>query len=133
MTKDLIGVDESLKGGQKKLSEEDSKQFALLPKRLVTYALWERKFVQVDSRHVKRMRESDNRRNPFDQLEIEPRYRKLIQSIVSEHFQLKEVEERNPHGGAISQDIIGNKGKGVIILPHGVPGVGKTATTEAVA
>lgn len=46
---------------------------------------------------------------------------------------MKEVEERNPHGGAISQDIIGTKGKGVVILLHGALGVGKTATASAVA
>lgn len=32
-----------------------------------------------------------------------------------------------------TQDLIRGKGKGVVILLHGVPGVGKTATAEAVA
>lgn len=52
---DFVRIDEFLKGGRKKLSEEESKHLALLPKRLVAYALWERKFVQVDLRHVKQM------------------------------------------------------------------------------
>jgi SpoVK/Ycf46/Vps4 family AAA+-type ATPase len=33
----------------------------------------------------------------------------------------------------ISQDIIHNKGRGLVVLLHGVPGVGKTSTAEAVA
>lgn len=32
-----------------------------------------------------------------------------------------------------TQDIIEGKGKGLVILLHGLPGVGKTATAEAVA
>jgi len=32
-----------------------------------------------------------------------------------------------------SQDLIRGKGRGLVILLHGVPGVGKTATAEAVA
>jgi SpoVK/Ycf46/Vps4 family AAA+-type ATPase len=34
---------------------------------------------------------------------------------------------------SLNQDLIRGKGKGLIILLHGVPGVGKTATAEAVA
>lgn len=33
----------------------------------------------------------------------------------------------------ISEDLVRGKGKGVIILLHGVPGVGKTSTAECVA
>lgn len=57
----------------------------------------------------------------------------MIQSIVSEHFELKRVDELEQRGGAISQDIIGYKGKGIVILLQRPPGVDKTATAEAVA
>lgn len=122
-----------LEGGWEKFPEDDDDLLALLPNRLIVYAFWERKFAHVDSRLVKKI-ESDDSKNPFDQLEIEPQHRKMIQSVVSEHFLMKKVEERHRDASAlISQDVIGNKGKGVVILLHGVPGVGKTATAEAIA
>lgn len=128
---DFLDKDEFLRAGQGKLSESTEEHLALLPDRMVVYALWERKFVQVDARLVRLTQSSE--KNPFDSLEIENTHRQMIQSIVHEHFQLKRIEDIERHGGLISQDIIGNKGKGTVILLHGVPGVGKTATAEAVA
>ncbi|KDN61098.1 hypothetical protein CSUB01_07051 [Colletotrichum sublineola] len=47
-------------------------------------------------------------------------------SLMATHFRKKKSERRQ-------FDIIQDKGKGLIILLHGVPGVGKTSTAETVA
>ncbi|KAF3762779.1 hypothetical protein M406DRAFT_45563, partial [Cryphonectria parasitica EP155] len=103
---------------------------ALLPRRIIGYALWKRKFVLLDV-HYLRLAPANDEDNPFDKLQIEAIHKTMIQSITSSHFVRKELEKKGIDLG--TQDIIKNKGKGVVILLHGVPGVGKTATAEAVA
>ncbi|KAF7527700.1 hypothetical protein G7054_g10370 [Neopestalotiopsis clavispora] len=109
------------------VSDDD---LVLLPKRMFGYALWERKFVIVNVRNVEQKLD-DKKENPFDKLEIEDGHKKMIQAIISSYFANKRLEDeiRAP----LTQDLIRGKGKGVVILLHGLPGVGKTATAEAVA
>lgn len=119
-----------------KIDEEERRptpsgeDLALLPRRIVGYALWERKFVQLDVRFLHHVAVED-KHNPFEKLQIEPIHKTLIQSIVTSHFTRNDLENKGTALG--TQDIIRGKGKGVVILLHGVPGVGKTATAEAVA
>lgn len=109
------------------LSEDD---LVLLPKRMFGYALWERKFVLVNVRNVDR-KLNDDEENPFNKLQIDTGHKKMIQALISSYLANKKLGDgiRAP----MTQDVIRGKGKGVVILLHGVPGVGKTATAEAVA
>ncbi|KAI3397116.1 hypothetical protein diail_11177 [Diaporthe ilicicola] len=113
----------------KHLTEED---FALLPPRLFAYALRERKFVNANIRYMK-VRPAGS--NSFDKLRISEQHKSLIQSVVFEHFQKKEAQKQGiAQDLEISdQDFIRGKGRGLVILLHGAPGVGKTATAEAVS
>lgn len=68
-------------------------------------------------------------------LRISDQHKSLVQSVVFKHFQKKEAQEQ---GIALDleisdQDFIRGKGRGLVILLHGAPGVGKTATAEAVS
>lgn len=110
--------------------DPEGDDLALLPRRVIGYALWERKFVQIDVQILDHMAVTA-RENAFDKLEISQLNKKLIQSIVSSHFRSRDSEKRGKGSG--TQDIIRGKGKGLVLLLHGVPGVGKTATAEAVA
>ncbi|KAI3391357.1 hypothetical protein diail_7491, partial [Diaporthe ilicicola] len=110
--------------------EPKGEDLALLPRRIIGYALWERKFVQLDVQFLDHMAVTA-RDNAFDKLEIDKLHKRLIQSIVSSHFKSRDIEKRGKVVG--TQDIIRGKGKGLVLLLHGVPGVGKTATAEAVA
>lgn len=118
----------------KKAREDDRRptpegdDLALLPRRIVGYALWERKFVQIDVLFLQPAKFVDGD-NPFDKLQIPVIQRTLIQSVVTSHFVRNDLENSGIALG--TQDIIRGKGKGVVILLHGVPGVGKTATAEA--
>lgn len=107
------------------------RDFALLPKRIFAYAVWERKFVNIDSRYLKPANEKGKEDETFKKLEIDPRNKRMIESLVHAHFLKKKESEDGIELG--SQDLIRGKGRGVVILLHGVPGVGKTATAEAVA
>ncbi|KAI1115395.1 hypothetical protein F5Y14DRAFT_440682 [Nemania sp. NC0429] len=99
------------------LREED---LVLLPKRMFAYALRERP-----------------RRQPgvFENLKILKDYKDIVRGLVASHFQRKALERRyaDVSTEGPSQDLIQNKGRGLVVLLHGVPGVGKTATAEAVA
>ena len=101
----------------------------LLPSRVFGYVLRDRKFVQLDVHGLRPVKESSD---GFDCLKINSRYKDLIKALVEDHF-MKKTSDRQDGVTRTSLDWIKGKGKGLFILLHGVPGVGKTATAEAVA
>ncbi|KAK7731832.1 hypothetical protein SLS63_005127 [Diaporthe eres] len=111
------------------LSSED---LALLPSRIFVYSLRNRKFLNADIRCLEPIK---RQKSSFDKLKIPLDHKTMIQSVVWEHFEKKAAQEK----GRIrkleisDQDFIRGKGRGLIILLHGAPGVGKTATAEAVS
>ncbi|KAL1857624.1 hypothetical protein Daus18300_010264 [Diaporthe australafricana] len=71
----------------------------------------------------------------FGQLVLPQGHKKMVLSLISQHFRNKGSQESNDK----QLDIVRGKGKlplahwGLIILLHGAPGVGKTTTAEGVA
>ncbi|KAK8030090.1 ATPase family AAA domain-containing protein 3B [Apiospora rasikravindrae] len=65
----------------------------------------------------------------FDNLVLEEKQKPMIQALVAQHFRDKEHRA----GQTEQMDIVKGKGKGLILLLHGAPGVGKTSTAEGVA
>ncbi|KAH6689766.1 hypothetical protein F5X68DRAFT_74560 [Plectosphaerella plurivora] len=111
------------------LREED---LVLLPKRLFAYALRERRFFAIDLNLLKPIRREAG---VFENLRIQDEYKDVVRGLVMSHFQKKAIERRYADTGTEGpgQDLIQGKGRGLVVLLHGVPGVGKTATAEAVA
>jgi hypothetical protein len=111
------------------LTDED---LCLLPSRLLVYSLRHRKFVHA---HVESLKQPPIMSNPFDELKIPHARKHLVKSIVQDHLDKKSILRELETEGLepMEQDFIRGKGKGLIILLHGAPGVGKTATAEAVA
>jgi hypothetical protein len=101
---------------------------ALLPSRFFAYAVLERRFLQLDTRFFCMISFESNDK-AFDQLALIADYKRLILALVKSHFERIEEEKRRIE----YVDVIPGKGRGVVILLHGVPGVGMTATAEAVA
>lgn len=95
---------------------------ALLPRGILAYVIRQRRFVHVDIVNI----DFDNmpRNVTLDNVQMKEKHRLLLRSAVSAHL--------NPPS-SFSLDIIREKGKGLIVLLHGAPGVGKTATAEAIA
>lgn len=107
------------------LSEDD---LMLLPGRVIAYVLRERKFVQLDTRYLSKIQKQSN---VFDNLKIDEHHKEMVLALVDSHFRKK--MNKDPQEHSLGQDLIQGKGEGLVILLHGVPGVGKTATAEAVA
>ncbi|KAI4950373.1 hypothetical protein J4E91_004255 [Alternaria rosae] len=103
----------------------------LLPRRMFAYAVWDRKFVHIDSRYLKPVKQQGKEGEAFTDLQIENENKRLIESLLKSHFRKKKDELAGAE--VLSQDLIRGKGRGIVILLHGEPGVGKTATAEAVA
>ncbi len=108
------------------LSEDD---LPLLPARVFAYVLQDRKFMQLHAEKLMPVKES---LEAFESLKIDPRHKTIVKTLVKAHF-MQKAAERKDGVEIITQDLILGKGKGLFILLHGVPGVGKTATAEAVA
>lgn len=119
----------NLPKGRQDLSPDD---LTLLPSRVFVYSLRDRKFVNADIRDLKQTRREVA---TFEKLKIPETHKATIQSAVYEHFERKKAQEmgRVQNLEISDQDFIRGKGRGLVMLLHGAPGVGKTATAEAVA
>ena len=61
--------------------------------------------------------------DPWDQLELSPQRKTLLRTLVNTHTNQSQR----------SSDLIKKKGKGLVFLFHGQPGLGKTLTAEALS
>lgn len=103
--------------------------YALLPRRICGYVLRERKFARLDVQSFQL--KADREKITLDDIQINDEHKKIIRSCVSSHF-LRSIQSGNEYQ-VLEPDIIRGKGRGLVILLHGAPGVGKTATAEALA
>ncbi|OIW30130.1 AAA family ATPase [Coniochaeta ligniaria NRRL 30616] len=67
----------------------------------------------------------------FEQLVLPSQQKELVQALVSEHTQ--RVTSGGGNSASHFDDIVKGKGRGLILVLHGPPGVGKTLTAECVA
>ncbi|KAK0712617.1 hypothetical protein B0T26DRAFT_651864, partial [Lasiosphaeria miniovina] len=108
--------------------DDDAK--VLLTGRVFAYVFQERKFAQLA---VAKLRLAPKTALALDSLRIFQNVKDTLQGAIHGHFLQKETAENNPDQDWSSMDMIQGKGTGLFILLHGVPGVGKTATAEAIA
>ncbi len=83
----------------------------------------------LDIQSLKSLPTSDD---VFNDLKIDPSHRMMVVSLVKSHLEKQAAQKLRP-SISMNQDLIRGKGSGLVILLHGVPGVGKTATAEAIA
>ncbi|KAF5661965.1 ATPase family AAA domain-containing protein [Fusarium circinatum] len=98
----------------------------LLPGVVPGFALRNKTWVLLDLKLLKEPENIDD----WDQLVLPKGHRKMVQAMVEtyakgSHTGPAATNSRHTHAG---MDIVRGKGKGCIILLHGVPGVGKTST-----
>ncbi|KAL5332560.1 hypothetical protein BJX70DRAFT_126803 [Aspergillus crustosus] len=65
----------------------------------------------------------------FSRLVLNEKHKHMIVSLIAQHFR----DKKSTSGQREQVDIVRGKGKGLILLLHGAPGVGKTSTAEGVA
>lgn len=68
----------------------------------------------------------------FNDLKLPKGHKAMVKSLVHNHF-INKGAEVGDEDDAHENDVVRGKGKGLILLLHGAPGVGKTSTAECVA
>ncbi|QYT04743.1 AAA domain-containing protein [Trichoderma simmonsii] len=131
-TQDYIAT-ETLKWDQwakKGSGPTDEEDLFLLPDRIFAFVLktrtWACLHLGKNAFGEEQLTEIIPQKHPWDNLELPLGHKEIVQSLIESHFS-------NNVGKQMHFDLVKGKGKGVIILLHGVPGVGKTSTAECAA
>ncbi|KAF9885226.1 hypothetical protein FE257_000586 [Aspergillus nanangensis] len=110
----------------------------LLPPRVYGYSLLDRRWVALNVSLLQDMstKEKERKQSTLDDLVLPEEHKMALQALITNQIRL-------PHGSSspyddtaqdqFSMDVVPAKGKGLIILLHGAPGVGKTSTAECIA
>ncbi|KAK7600519.1 hypothetical protein V3481_002052 [Fusarium oxysporum f. sp. vasinfectum] len=93
--------------------------------RVFGFIMRSRKWTKLDLTCLGPMKDQ----NTFDLLILPPGHREMVESLVTQHF----LDKASAYDETDEVDIVRGKGKGLILLLHGAPGVGKTTTAECVA
>ncbi|KAI9810741.1 MAG: hypothetical protein M1827_006079 [Pycnora praestabilis] len=131
---DTRRMDEFINGDEAKLqpwskgSEPSEEDLLLLPDRVFGFVLRSRKWACLklgrDARGVEFLRPVEEKKDGWNGLELPEGHKEIVQSLINSHFAMDK-------SATINFDSV--RGKGLIILLHGAPGVGKTSTAECVA
>ena len=109
----------------------------LLPYRIYGYAMLNRKWFPLNINKIDDLTPDHVRMTAagYEDLVLPEGHKNLLQAIVKNQVrdskQTCSGREENPD--EFQMDVVKGKGKGLIILLHGAPGVGKTSTAECVA
>lgn len=74
--------------------------------------------------------------DPFDDIVLPEKHRDIVRALVKTHARARGTIGSTATANSLVKrefDIVKGKGRGLIILLHGAPGVGKTSTAECVA
>ncbi|KAF4973363.1 hypothetical protein FSARC_341 [Fusarium sarcochroum] len=104
----------------------------LLPPRLFGFVLRSRRWAVFDIDLVNEREASDNE-EPWKHLVIDESIKSTVLALVDNHQTPQGSHRERIDSGLASVDLIQAKGRGLIMLLHGEPGVGKTSTAECVA
>ena len=123
--RESLGKDEY--GDSNKLIQEER---ALLPSRLFGFILRSRKWASL---HVDTLTPVKEEKDGFKKLRLPRGHDRMLLGLVETHFRRREnvIYEREEEDDGF--DVTRSKPRGLIILLHGAPGVGKTSTAECIA
>ncbi|KAL8726334.1 MAG: hypothetical protein Q9166_006782 [cf. Caloplaca sp. 2 TL-2023] len=99
-------------------------EYALLPPRVLGYIPVRRIFAQLAVKDLSPIENKDKDEVWESDLILKEDKKKIIRTLVENHAHM--ADQRIP-------DLVEGKGKGLVILLHGPPGVGKSLTAECVA
>jgi hypothetical protein len=116
---DLPQFDTGLSKLQGRLSPD---QLQFCPPRVLGFAVSQKKFVQLLVEKVKENVSQKEKEKPWNDLKLRKKDKETLRSLVTEHTKADDIE-----------DVIKGKGKGLVVLLHGPPGVGKTLSAESLA
>lgn len=99
--------------GAKENSDFSDEQFLICPPRVLGYAMRQKTWCQLLVSEIKAVKH--DKEDAFKRLVLPGPQKTLIRSLVSKHGVRDEYGENNSQ----LEDIIGGKGKGLVILLHG--------------
>lgn len=111
--------------GYENLRDDD---IVVLPSRVIGYVLRERRWALLD---VQKLRPIPPKADGFRELKLPRGHKDMVQALVRSHSMRREIDAATQDSADF--DVVRGKGRGLIILLHGVPGVGKTSTAECIA
>ncbi|RCI09995.1 hypothetical protein L249_8674 [Ophiocordyceps polyrhachis-furcata BCC 54312] len=115
-------------GGDYEASDDE---YVIMDSRVFGFVLRSRRWAQLslDDLTYENKAQNETDRNAFDRLVLPDGHKEVVKALVTQHFRNKEASDKSKE----QSDLIRGKGKGVIMLLHGAPGVGKTTTAEGIA
>ncbi|KAJ5432370.1 uncharacterized protein N7458_011526 [Penicillium daleae] len=108
--------------------EQERDKFLLCPPRVLGYSTQQKIWGQFKVDAVRRV-EPVKIKTAFDtDLQLHQEYKDMIKALVENHTKTNDSKTDRK-----DMDVIEGKGRGLVILLHGPPGVGKTLTAETIA
>ncbi|KAJ5928277.1 P-loop containing nucleoside triphosphate hydrolase protein [Penicillium verhagenii] len=112
----------------------DDEQYLLFPPRVLGYILKEKQWAQLQVSLIKDIPKNDPNDAWSSRLRLaDDDTKSLLYDLVKSHTSLGSQSEDSKQKRLEVDDIIPGKGKGLVILLYGPPGVGKTSTAETIA
>ncbi|KAL4932090.1 ATP-binding protein [Aspergillus undulatus] len=112
-------------------------QLILLPPRVYGYSLLDRRWVALNISLLQEMSTQDSKAQcKLENLVLPSEHKMVLQALITNQVRSPHKSSSSPTTTApeqFSMDVVPAKGKGLIILLHGAPGVGKTSTAECIA
>lgn len=107
----------------------DENHLMLLPNRVFAFVMKNRKWALLTIDGLRSVKRYDA---GFKDLQLPIGHKRTIGSLVKNHFNNRNSDLDDVEA-SYDADLVRGKGKGLVILLHGAPGVGKTSTAETVA
>ncbi|KAK7539258.1 uncharacterized protein J3D65DRAFT_618031 [Phyllosticta citribraziliensis] len=111
----------------------DDEHLLLLPRDVLSFVFRSRSWKYLNVEQMQSIDEAHaHSESGLDQLVMNERHKKMVLALVESH---SSGVRKNGAGAdnESSMDLVKGKGKGLVILLHGAPGVGKTLTAETIA
>ncbi|KAK7947808.1 aaa family atpase [Apiospora aurea] len=125
-----VGFDETAEA-----AEWDEEQYLICPPRVLGYTLRKKQWAQLQVDNIKAIAHDEKYDAWHSRLKLaNEEHKKMLFDLVRSHSGESKDDEDEDEGNKLEvDDIVPGKGKGLVILLYGPPGVGKTTTAETIA